>query len=68
MVSPSDWAVTAESRFEPHVIEGLRARRHEVALGGPYDSLMGHAHAIQVTDEGYAGATDPRTEGAVLGL
>jgi len=68
VVSPQDWAVTAESRFEPHVIEGLRARRHEVALGGDYDSLMGHAHAIQVTEDGYAGATDPRTEGAVLGL
>jgi gamma-glutamyltranspeptidase len=29
---------------------------------------MGHAHAIEVTDDGYAAATDPRAEGAALGL
>ena len=29
---------------------------------------MGHAHAIQVADGGYLAATDPRTEGAALGL
>jgi gamma-glutamyltranspeptidase len=28
---------------------------------------MGHAHAIEVTDHGYAAATDPRAEGAALG-
>jgi gamma-glutamyltranspeptidase / glutathione hydrolase len=68
IVSPQDWSVTAESRFEPHVVEGLRQRGHRVDLAQGYDSLMGHAHAIEVIEGGYAGATDPRTEGAVLGL
>jgi gamma-glutamyltranspeptidase len=35
---------------------------------GPFDALMGHAHAIVVTGDGYLGGTDPRAEGAVLGL
>ena len=67
-VSPQDWSVTAESRFTPTVVEGLRTRGHRVDLAGPFDSLLGHAHAIQVGEEGYSGATDPRTEGAALGL
>jgi gamma-glutamyltranspeptidase len=29
---------------------------------------MGHAHAIALTPGGYAIATDPRAEGAALGL
>jgi gamma-glutamyltranspeptidase/glutathione hydrolase len=67
-VSPQDWSVTAESRFTPTMIEGLQTRGHRVDLAGPFDSLLGHAHAILVDEEGYSGATDPRTEGAALGL
>jgi gamma-glutamyltranspeptidase / glutathione hydrolase len=67
-VSPEDWSVTAESRFEPSVVEELQSRGHRVQLTQGYDSLMGHAHAIEVIEGGYAAATDPRTEGAVLGL
>jgi gamma-glutamyltranspeptidase len=29
---------------------------------------MGHAHAIECTRGGYAVATDPRADGAALGL
>jgi gamma-glutamyltranspeptidase len=32
------------------------------------DTGMGHAHAIQRTAGGYAVATEPRAEGAALGL
>ena len=67
-VTPNDWSVTVESRFPSAVIEGLRGRGHRVSVAGPYDSLMGHAQAIQVTREGYSAASDPRTEGAALGL
>jgi gamma-glutamyltranspeptidase/glutathione hydrolase len=68
VVSPAAWSVAAESRFDDSLLAGLRDRGHDVTTTGPLDSLMGHAHAIVVTDEGYAGATDPRAEGAVLGL
>jgi gamma-glutamyltranspeptidase/glutathione hydrolase len=67
-VSPGDWSVVAESRFDPSVLEGLRERGHRLTETGPYDSLMGHAHAIEVEPNGYAGGTDPRAEGAVLGF
>src|SRR5207245_1028364 len=68
LVSPGDWSVAAESRFDPALVEELRRRGHDVTVTVARDSLMGHAHAILLTDHGYAGATDPRTEGAVLGL
>lgn len=67
VVDPGSWSVTAESRFDPRVIEGLRRRGHRVELVGPYDSSLGHAHAIQVTPEGYVAGSDPRAEGAALG-
>jgi gamma-glutamyltranspeptidase/glutathione hydrolase len=68
VVSPSDWSVSAESRFDPVVLEELRRRGHRLSVTQEFDSLMGHAHAIQVTESGYAAATDPRAEGAALGL
>jgi gamma-glutamyltranspeptidase/glutathione hydrolase len=66
-VSPADWTVSLESRFDHGTLEGLRSRGHRLAMREEYDSLMGHAHAIQITDSGYTAASDPRCEGAALG-
>ena len=53
-----------ESRYHPEVIEDLARRGHRVVLRPPFDSGMGHAHAIELLDEGgFAAATDPRSEG-----
>ena len=68
LVSPGDWMVLAESRFDPAWLADLRERGHHISLAGEVDAVMGHAHAILVEDSGFAGATDPRAEGAVLGL
>ena len=68
VVSPSDWSVTLEARFEDNVVSGLEQRGHRVRTLGSYDTGMGQAHAIEVIDGGYAAATDPRAEGAALGL
>lgn len=68
LIFPNQWSVLAESRFPRGVSAGLRARGHRLDETGPYDRLMGHAHAIEVTEDGYACATDPRAEGAALGL
>jgi len=67
-VSPADWSVTAESRFQLGTLDGLRARGHRLSVAGEFEGLMGHAHAIQLGADGYVGGTDPRTEGAILGL
>lgn len=68
VISPGDWTVLAESRFGPTWLAEMRARGHDTSLTGRLDPAMGHAHAILVEDDGYAGATDLRAEGAVLGL
>jgi gamma-glutamyltranspeptidase/glutathione hydrolase len=68
LVSPEDWSVLAEPDFGPAWIDDLRGRGHALSATTPLDPLMGHAHAIVVEDNGLGGATDPRAEGAVLGL
>lgn len=67
-VVPGGWSVLVESRWDPAVVSTLEERGHRVSTTSAYDPRMGHAHAIEVHDPGYGGATDPRTEGAVLGL
>lgn len=67
-VSPTDWAAGAESRFDAELLSGLEGMGHTIRRASAYDSQMGHAHAIEVTEHGYACATDPRAEGAALGL
>jgi gamma-glutamyltranspeptidase/glutathione hydrolase len=67
-VDPGHWHVTAERRFPDALLDGLRARGHDLRPARPYDNGMGHAHAIEVLDPGYRVATDPRAEGAAAGL
>jgi gamma-glutamyltranspeptidase/glutathione hydrolase len=66
-VDPGSWRVHAESRFAPGVLDGLRARGHDVEEGPRYDPGMGHAHSIRCQRPGYAAAADPRSEGLALG-
>ena len=67
-VDPVRWHVLAEAGFGDDVLRGLEARGHEVDRTKALDSRMGHAHAIAPTPDGYAVGTDPRAEGAALGL
>jgi gamma-glutamyltranspeptidase / glutathione hydrolase len=67
MIDLHDGAILIEDRAPVAVIEGLRARGHEVRVVGPYEHVMGHAHALRFTLDGYEGASDPRCEGAVTG-
>jgi gamma-glutamyltranspeptidase/glutathione hydrolase len=64
----ADGGVSVEGRVDAMIVDGLTQRGHRVEVRGPYEFAMGHAHAIEVLPVGYAGATDPRAEGAVLGL
>jgi gamma-glutamyltranspeptidase/glutathione hydrolase len=67
-VQPATWALRAERAFPPQWFDALRARGHDPQRAPRVDAGMGHAHAIQRTSGGYAVATEPRAEGAALGL
>lgn len=68
LISPTDWSVLTEPRFPVDLAEALRERGHNIRVPDVVEDDMGHAQAIQITDAGYAAATDPRGEGAALGL
>jgi gamma-glutamyltranspeptidase/glutathione hydrolase len=67
-VDVDSWRVHAESRFDAATLDGLRALGHDVATTSPFDSGMGHAHAVWRTGGGLGATSDPRSEGAALGL
>jgi gamma-glutamyltranspeptidase / glutathione hydrolase len=67
-ITPSHWALRAERSFPSEWFDALRARGHDPERAPRVDTGMGHAHAIKRTGAGYAVATEPRTEGAALGL
>jgi len=68
-VDAATWRVAMETCFAPEIPNGLKARGHTVRTTSDLDTGMGHAHAIAVLGrDGYAVATDPRAEGAALGI
>jgi gamma-glutamyltranspeptidase/glutathione hydrolase len=67
-VDPGTWNVNIEGRVDRATVDDLQRRGHRVVVGRDYDDGMGHAHAIQLLRPGYAVASDPRAEGAALGL
>ncbi|MEP6625628.1 MAG: gamma-glutamyltransferase family protein [Acidimicrobiia bacterium] len=67
-VEPWDWKVRMEAPFDSVVRADLADRGHVIIETPARESGMGHAHAIRVGPDGYAIATDPRAEGAAVGL
>ena len=67
-VEPWDWRVRVEADLAPEVATALDARGHQLVQVGARDVGMGHAHAVAIRPHGYAVATDPRAEGAAVGL
>jgi gamma-glutamyltranspeptidase/glutathione hydrolase len=56
-----------ENRFDPVLIEQLRAAGHVVDVLEPMTSAMGHAGAlVRHPDGALEAATDPRSDGAAL--
>jgi gamma-glutamyltranspeptidase/glutathione hydrolase len=65
---PTD--VRLEPRHAPGIAEALRGLGHDLVPTAPFDSDLGHEHAIELLDGGpasdggsVAAATDPRSEG-----
>jgi gamma-glutamyltranspeptidase len=55
-----------EDGFAPEVYAQLAAAGHVVERVGPLTAMMGHAGAVvRLADGGFAGATDPRSDGGV---
>lgn len=59
-----------ENRFEPSLIDGLRAAGHDVeVLPESYSDTMGHAGAVVLHPDGtLEGAHDPRADGGADGV
>ena len=57
-----------EGRIPKTVGDELAARGHEVEYVEDFSQLMGHAGAILVAEEGLEGASDPRSDGAAMGM
>lgn len=67
--APPD-AIRAEPRFPTGVLEALEAMGHDIRRTSPFDSELGHQHAIELLDGGpaadggsVAATTDPRSAG-----
>jgi gamma-glutamyltranspeptidase/glutathione hydrolase len=61
--------VSLEPRYAPGIVEALRGLGHQIVPTAPFDSNVGHEHAIELVDGGpaaggtLAAATDPRSDG-----
>ncbi len=61
--------VRIEPRFRPGLLAGLETMGHRLTPTAPFDSWLGHCHAIELLDGGpsadgsLAAATDPRSTG-----
>lgn len=62
--------VLAEPRFGPRILETLESMGHPLTLTAPFDSELGHEHAIELVaagpaarDGSVAATTDPRSNG-----
>ena len=57
-----------ESRFDPKLIDQLRAAGHAVEVLEPFSNTMGHAGAVLRHPDGtLEGSSDPRSDGGVAG-
>jgi gamma-glutamyltranspeptidase/glutathione hydrolase len=63
-------ALSMESRFDPDLVEALRRAGHPVAVSdAAYQNGMGHAGMILRRADGRLfGASDPRSDGAAVGV
>jgi gamma-glutamyltranspeptidase/glutathione hydrolase len=67
-LDPYTWNLHVESRADPTLVADLVSRGHSVRDAPAWDSAMGHAHVIRVGRDGCVAASDPRSEGAALGV
>ncbi|MDH3579347.1 MAG: gamma-glutamyltransferase family protein [Hyphomicrobiales bacterium] len=58
-----------ESRFREEVFDQLRAAGHDLEVVGDYEEIMGHAGMlVRMPNGDIEGASDPRSDGAAVGV
>ena len=67
-LDPHTWTLHVESRAGAWLLADLGARGHRINEAPAWDSAMGHAHLIRVERDRYVAASDPRSEGAAIGV
>jgi len=67
-IDPNSMHIAIEDHMDAAWIDDLRARGHEIDVVQGYRHGPGIAHAIEVRDQGYRAASDPRAEGGTVGL
>ncbi|NKK72830.1 gamma-glutamyltransferase [Rhizobium leguminosarum bv. viciae] len=56
-----------ESRFDPLLVDKLKAAGHHIEIIAPFSDLCGHAGAVVLHENGLCeAASDPRSDGAAL--
>ena len=61
-------ALRIEQRFGDDVATSLGERGHDVRVVEAWSDLMGHAQCIALDDGILLGGSDPRADGAALGV
>jgi oxamate amidohydrolase len=61
-------ALRLEDRFGAEVARSLRARGHDVKVVEGWSDVMGHAQVLRLAGEELTAASDPRADGAALGV
>ncbi|CAK4863355.1 unnamed protein product [Aphanomyces euteiches] len=57
-----------EGRVSQETLDRLSEAGHTIRKVGDYDSVVGHAHAIRIDENGFRiGGTDPRADAAAIG-
>jgi gamma-glutamyltranspeptidase len=58
-----------EGRFPPQLVDELRRAGHDIEIVSDYTDMMGHAGGVSIDVNGVMeGATDPRSDGACIGI
>ena len=58
--------VTAEADLPPETIASIRATGFEIETVPPYTEDLGHSNVIRIDPDGYAAASDPRSDGSAM--
>ena len=63
----NEQTIFMEERFGEKTFENLKNKGHKIKCIPNYSSLSGHAHGLEIREEGMIGGADPRGDGVSMG-